>query len=216
METNLNLQYTTTIDRTVSVNLDDKRIYFYLKRAIDIGISIFGLIITFPILVLTAIAIKFDSHGPIFYFQERVGYKGVVFKVIKLRSMVMDAEKNGEQWAEKKDSRITRIGYIIRKTRIDEIPQLINVLVGQMSIIGPRPERPSFTEKFNEEIPGFKTRLLVKPGITGWAQVNGGYDITPQEKLVLDLYYIQRFSLLLDLKIYLKTIKVIITGHGAR
>ena len=134
----------------------------------------------------------------------------------KLRSMRTDAEKFGAQWAEKNDPRITKVGKFIRKTRIDEIPQLFNILKGDMSIIGPRPERPEFTQEFNEEIPGFINRLAVKPGLTGWAQINGGYDITPQEKLVEDIYYIENRSILLDFKIILKTVKVVLTGHGAR
>lgn len=130
--------------------------------------------------------------------------------------MGVNAEKNGAQWATKNDPRVTKVGAFIRKTRIDELPQLFNVLKGDMSLIGPRPERPMFTAQFNEEIPGFIDRLQVKPGITGWAQVNGGYDITPREKLELDRYYINNMSFWLDLKIILKTIKVCITGDGAR
>lgn len=127
-----------------------------------------------------------------------------------------DAEKNGAQWAERDDPRVTKVGKFIRKTRIDELPQLWNVLKGDMSLIGPRPERPMFTAQFNNQIPVFVERLIVKPGLTGWAQVNGGYDITPREKLKYDLYYINNMNLLLDLKIILLTIKVVFTGNGAR
>lgn len=130
--------------------------------------------------------------------------------------MYIDAEKNGAQWAKKNDARVTKIGAFIRRTRIDEIPQLINMLKGDMSLVGPRPERPIFTEQFNKEIPGFKNRIVVKPGITGWAQVNGGYDISPKEKLEFDIYYIKNLSLFMDVKIIFKTIKVIFTGEGAR
>lgn len=127
-----------------------------------------------------------------------------------------DAEKNGAQWAERDDPKVTKVGKFIRKTRIDELPQLWNVLKGDMSLIGPRPERPMFTAQFNNQIPVFVERLIVKPGLTGWAQVNGGYDITPREKLKYDLYYINNMNLLLDLKIILLTIKVVFTGNGAR
>src|SRR5690606_10331165 len=162
------------------------------------------------IITIFAIIIKIESPGPAFFLQERVGLNGRNFLMIKLRSMRIDAEKNGAQWAAKNDPRVTKVGAFIRKTRIDELPQLFNVLKGDMSLIGPRPERPIFMEQFNKEIPGFVDRLKVRPGITGWAQVNGGYDITPKEKLELDRYYINNISFWLDLKIILKTIKVCI------
>ncbi|WP_052186810.1 sugar transferase [Thermoactinomyces sp. Gus2-1] len=162
-------------------------IYPIFKRAFEIVFSVALLLFTLPVLVLTMIAIKLESPGPVFYKQERVGLNGKRFEIIKLRSMRTDAEKNGPQWAAKNDPRVTRVGKFIRKTRIDELPQLINILRGDMSLIGPRPERPVFTEKFDKEIPGFKKRLLVKPGLTGWAQVNGGYEMTPAEKFELDI-----------------------------
>lgn len=190
--------------------------YPYIKRILDILLVLLALPIAIPIILIFAIFIKLETPGPAFFLQERVGLHGKYFKVIKLRSMELNAEKNGAQWATKNDPRVTKVGAFIRKTRIDELPQLINVLKGDMSLIGPRPERPVFTAQFNEEIPGFIDRLQVKPGITGWAQVNGGYDITPREKLELDRYYINNMSFWLDLKIILKTIKVCITGDGAR
>ncbi|PDM38920.1 exopolysaccharide biosynthesis polyprenyl glycosylphosphotransferase [Parageobacillus toebii] len=190
--------------------------YPYVKRVLDILLSLLALPIAIPIILIFAVIIKLETPGPAFFLQERVGLHGKYFKVIKLRSMGVNAEKNGAQWATKNDPRVTRVGAFIRKTRIDELPQLFNVLKGDMSLIGPRPERPMFTAQFNEEIPGFIDRLQVKPGITGWAQVNGGYDITPREKLELDRYYIDNMSFWLDLKIILKTIKVCITGDGAR
>jgi exopolysaccharide biosynthesis polyprenyl glycosylphosphotransferase len=192
------------------------KLYPYIKRFFDVLLSLLALPIAIPIILICAVIIKLETPGPAFFLQERVGLHGKYFKVIKLRSMGVNAEKNGAQWAKKNDPRVTKIGAFIRKTRIDELPQLFNVLKGEMSLIGPRPERPIFTAKFNEEIPGFIDRLQVKPGITGWAQVNGGYDITPREKLELDRYYITNMSFLLDLKIILKTIKVCITGDGAR
>ncbi|MBT2667493.1 exopolysaccharide biosynthesis polyprenyl glycosylphosphotransferase [Bacillus sp. ISL-4] len=198
------------------ISLEKDNLYFYFKRIMDILLSLVGLIITFPIVLIFSILIKVETPGHVFFLQERVGLNGRYFKVIKLRSMGIDAEKNGAQWAQKNDPRVTKIGAFIRKTRIDEIPQLWNVLVGDMSLVGPRPERPMFTAQFNEEIPGFIERIKVKPGITGWAQVNGGYDITPREKFILDSYYIKNMSVLLDFKVLLKTILVCLTGSGAR
>ncbi|NGY80504.1 exopolysaccharide biosynthesis polyprenyl glycosylphosphotransferase (plasmid) [Bacillus megaterium] len=192
------------------------RYYFILKGIGDFLFALICLIITLPLLILFCLAIKLESKGPAFFLQERVGLNGKTFYIIKLRSMNINAEKNGAQWATKDDPRVTKIGAFIRKTRIDEIPQLINILKGDMSLIGPRPERPIFTEQFNKQILGFKNRLAIKPGITGWAQVNGGYDISPGEKLKLDLFYIQNLNLSLDIKIVIKTIKVILTGDGAR
>ena len=191
-------------------------LYPWVKRVFEILFSIVFLILTLPVLVLTAIAIKLESKGPVFYRQERVGLHGKTFYVLKLRSMYTDAEKNGPQWAEKNDPRVTRVGRFIRKTRIDEIPQLINILRGDMSLIGPRPERPFFTEQFAREIPGFKNRLMVKPGLTGWAQVNGGYEATPREKFEMDMYYIRNQSFMLDMKILLRTVWVVLSGSGAR
>ncbi len=138
------------------------------------------------------------------------------FTVTKLRSMYVDAEKRGAQWAEKEDPRITRVGHFIRKTRIDELPQLVAVLKGEMSLIGPRPERPAFTEQFSHEYPGFEQRLRIKPGLSGYAQVHGGYDIDPGEKAKLDRYYIENFGPMMDLGIFFETIKTVFTGEGAR
>lgn len=186
------------------------------QRILDIVLSLVGLLIGVPLIMIFGILIKIEDSGPITYKQERLGKNGNKFYIYKLRSMRIDAEKAGAQWAEQDDPRITKIGKFIRKTRIDEIPQLFNILKGDMSIIGPRPERPSFTKQFNDEIPGFVNRLAIKPGLTGWAQVNGGYEITPREKLAEDMYYIKNRSVLLDAKILLKTVKVILTGDGAR
>lgn len=208
------MNYTYT--ETFSEKIGGSNVYTISKRILEILFSIGLLLFTLPVLILTAILIKLESPGPIFYRQERNGLNGRIFSVIKFRSMRSDAEKNGPQWAAKNDARVTRVGQFIRKTRIDELPQLINVLRGEMSLIGPRPERPMFTEQFEKEIPGFKKRLLVKPGLTGWAQVNGGYDITPKEKLELDMYYIEKQSLRLDLQILLRTVWVVLTGNGAR
>ncbi|MHA7966135.1 sugar transferase [Paenibacillus sp. CAU 1782] len=191
-------------------------IYLTVKRAADIVLSIIGLVMALPLILIAGACVKLESRGPVFYRQERLGMDGIEFTVTKIRSMRIDAEKNGAQWATENDPRITKIGTFIRKTRIDELPQLLNVLKGEMSLVGPRPERPIFAEKFAKEIPGFEQRLEVKPGLTGWAQVNGGYDITPSEKLQLDRYYIHNSSIGLDLQILFRTVKVVLTGSGAR
>lgn len=199
-----------------SADIQKDSLYDVYQRTEDIFLASIGLVIGIPILVIFGIAIKVETAGPVFYTQERVGQRGKIFKIYKLRSMVANAEKNGEQWATKDDCRVTKVGKIIRKTRIDEIPQLFNVLKGDMSLIGPRPERPIFTVEFNEKIPGFINRLRVKPGLTGWAQVNGGYELSPKEKWKLDMYYIDNRSIKLNVRILLKTIKVVLTGDGAR
>lgn len=191
-------------------------IYDIYSRVIDIFLSIIGLIIGIPLVLIFGILIKLEDKGPIIYKQERVGKYGKLFDVYKLRSMKMDAEKYGAQWAQDNDPRILKVGKFIRKTRIDEIPQLFNILKGDMSIIGPRPERPMFTMQFNEEIDGFINRLLVKPGLTGLAQVNGGYEITPEEKYKWDMKYISKRNIICDLKIIIKTIGIVLTGEGAR
>lgn len=186
------------------------------QRFFDIVLSLIACIIGIPIILIAGIFIKLEDGGPILYKQERLGRCGEEFYVYKLRSMRTDAEKFGAQWAEKDDPRITKIGKFIRKTRIDEIPQLINILKGDMGIIGPRPERAVFVKEFEEKFPGFVNRLSIRPGLTGWAQVNGGYEMDPGEKLIADIYYIKNRSVLMDIKIVLMTVKVVFTGDGAR
>lgn len=189
-----------------------------LKRLLDVTVSIIILIISLPVSLLAAIAIKLDSEGPIFFTQERMGMNGKIFKMIKFRSMKKDAEKHtGPVWSQKNDPRVTRVGKIIRKLRIDEIPQFINVLKGDMSVVGPRPERPYFVEKLSQEIPYYKRRLKVRPGITGWAQVKHKYDESIEDvkvKLRYDLFYIENMSIRMDLKILFRTIFVVIFGKG--
>ena len=204
------------ISENYSIEVKESIFYNVFTRFFDLIAALLGLIITFPVIIMFIVLIKLEDKGPSFYKQERLGKDGKIFWVYKLRSMRMDAEKFGIQWAEKNDPRITKVGKFIRKTRIDELPQLINILVGDMKLIGPRPERPELTLQFNEENPGFTNRLIVKPGLTGWAQVNGGYDMTPKEKLELDIYYIHNRNLKLDFIVILKTIAVVITGDGAR
>ncbi|MCX8057311.1 MAG: undecaprenyl-phosphate glucose phosphotransferase, partial [Ignavibacteria bacterium] len=189
-----------------------------IKRLMDIVFSLIILILTLPITLLVALAIKLDSEGPVFFKQIRVGKDGKEFKIYKFRSMIKDAEKHtGPIWSTKDDPRITRVGKIIRKFRLDEIPQFINVLRGEMSLVGPRPERPYFVEKLSQEIPLYKRRLKVKPGITGWAQVKHKYDESIEDvkkKLQYDLYYIENISLRMDLKILFRTIFVVLFGKG--
>jgi len=189
-----------------------------LKRILDVLISFIILTVSFPVVILAAIAIKLDSKGPVFFTQERCGMNGELFKMIKFRSMFVDAEKRtGPVWSIKDDPRITRAGKILRKLRIDEIPQMINVLKGEMSMVGPRPERPFFVEKLAEEIPYYKRRLKVRPGITGWAQVKHKYDENIEDvkvKLRYDLFYIENMSLRMDFKIIFRTIFVVLFGKG--
>ena len=170
-----------------------RKVKFYnnIKSCIEFILSFLLLILVIPIIMLACIAIVIEIRANPFYTQERVGLNGRIFKIYKLRSMYIDAEKDGHKWASENDDRITKVGGIIRNTRIDELPQLINILKRDMSFIGPRPERPEFVKEFLKDIPDFNDRLVVKPGITGWAQVNGGYSLTPKEKLVLDKYYIE-------------------------
>lgn len=191
-------------------------IYRIDKRLIDIIGAAFGIIISIPFIVIFGILLRMESPGPIIFKQERVGYRGKVFTIYKLRSMNNNAEKNGAVWAQKNDPRITKIGKFIRNTRIDELPQMFNIFKGDMTIIGPRPERPEFTLDFEKNIPGFIHRVAVKPGLTGWAQINGGYDISPREKLKYDMYYINNRNFMLDAKILIKTIIITFTGEGAR
>lgn len=187
------------------------------KRFWDLIFGLIGFIISIPFIIIFGIIIKLTSKGPIFFKQERVGYMGKNFYVVKLRSMRNDAEaKTGAVWAQKNDPRVTPVGRLMRKTRIDELPQFWNVLKGDMSLVGPRPERPELTEKFYKKWPEFPQRLRIIPGITGYAQVNGGYDISPEEKCHLDNYYIEHYSFTFDMKIAFQTVKTMFTGDGAR
>jgi sugar transferase (PEP-CTERM system associated) len=190
-----------------------------LKRIMDVVIATVGLILAAPLILLTAIAVKIDSPGPVLYKQVRAGEFGKLFTILKFRSMRTDAERNGAQFAQKNDDRVTRVGRFIRKTRLDELPQLWNVLRGDMSMVGPRPERPVFIEQLDQQVPFFKQRLYVKPGVTGHAQVRCEYGASAEdmlEKLQYDLYYIKSYSLLFDLSIMLDTVKVVLFRIGAR
>ena len=190
------------------------------KRAFDVVVSLLLLLLTAPLMAATALLIKLESRGPVFYRQQRAGLHGAPFTVLKFRSMSVDAEAGGKpRWAQKQDPRITRMGRFIRPMRIDELPQLLNVLSGEMSMIGPRPERPHFVEQLAEVIPFYGERSCVKPGLTGWAQVNFPYGASVEdarEKLAYDLYYVKNRSMLLDLLILLSTVRVVLFREGAR
>jgi exopolysaccharide biosynthesis polyprenyl glycosylphosphotransferase len=190
-----------------------------IKRVSDIVFSLILVVITLPIMIVTALVIGLESGFPILYRQERVGLNGRLFNVVKFRSMRRDAEKDGKPvWATSADNRVTKVGGIIRKLRVDELPQLFSVLKGDMSLIGPRPERPFFVDQLTREIPFYAVRHSVKPGVTGWAQVCYHYGATVEdsaEKLQYDLYYVKNQSLFLDLVILFETVGVVVTGKGA-
>ena len=190
--------------------------YRLVKRLCDIIFAVVtGVVLLIPMIVI-GLLVKLDSKGPAIYAQERLGLNGKPFVMYKFRSMRTDAEDDGPQWAQKDDERCTKFGKFLRKTRLDELPQVINILQGNMSLVGPRPERAYFYDEFEKYIPNFRQRLQVKPGLTGLAQVNGGYDLMPEEKLVYDLEYIENCSLWMDIVCMVKTVRLIFTHEGAR
>ncbi|MEO0835808.1 MAG: sugar transferase [Cyanobacteria bacterium J06642_3] len=202
---------------TNGFNILHNRIKVKLKQLIDIVVAAVMIIAILPITIPVAIAIKLTSKGPVFYSQVRTGLNGHKFRVYKFRSMYQNAESKGIQWAKEKDPRITTVGSFIRLTRIDELPQLWNVFKGEMSLVGPRPERPEFDLQLREKIPYYDVRYLVKPGITGWAQVCYPYGASVEDayqKVAYDLYYIKNYSLFLDLAIAFKTLRVVFLGKG--
>ena len=190
--------------------------YRFVKRAFDIVSCGLALIVLAVPMVVIAIKIKSESEGPIIYAQRRVGKDGRVFKIYKFRSMYTDAEARGAQWAQDEDPRVTPFGKVMRNTRLDEIPQFWNVVKGDMSLVGPRPERPAFSDEFEKRIHGWSHRTKVRPGISGLAQVMGGYDLLPREKIVFDLRYIETRSVMQDIAIMMRTLGVVGTGEGAR
>lgn len=190
--------------------------YALVKRTTDIVVSLLVAVLGFIPMLVIALLIKLDSKGPVIFKQERLGKDGKPFTMYKFRSMCECAEKNGPQWAEKEDDRCTKVGSFLRKTRLDELPQFWNILKGEMSLVGPRPERAYFYEEFETYIHGFRNRLAVRPGLTGWAQVSGGYDLKPEEKIVYDMEYIEKMSVRMDLRCIVRTVRLIFTHEGAR
>lgn len=195
------------------------RIYKRARRLSDVTLAVVIGLLTSPLMLLTALAIRLDSRGPVFYLQERVGLHNTTFRIIKFRSMRVDAEANGPVWANEGDSRVTRVGRWIRRLRVDELPQLFNIIRGEMSLIGPRPERPVFIKQLEQHIPYYSERHLVKPGLTGWAQVRYPYGASledAREKHQYDLYYIKNQSPMLDILILLETVRIVLFGRLSR
>jgi sugar transferase (PEP-CTERM system associated) len=206
-------------DLVFSYGFDRSKLLIFGRRMVSLAAAGVLFLLAAPILLVVAILIKLDSRGPIFYTQERVGLNGRNFKMLKFRTMRTDAEKAGVKWAQKDDPRVTGIGKYLRRFRIDELPQLINVLKGEMGVVGPRPERPEFVAQLRTQIPYYELRTLVPPGITGWAQIRYPYAASleeAREKLQYDLYYIKHLSVFLDLVILFHTAKVVLFGRGAR
>ncbi len=191
-------------------------LYLVLKRLFDIAFSLIVGLITLPLMLVIALFIKLGSPGDAIFAQERLGKNGKSFKILKFRTMIEGAEEDGPLWACDNDPRCTKVGRFLRKCRLDELPQMWNIFIGQMSVVGPRPEREYFYNEFETYISGFKNRLVVKPGLTGLAQVNGGYDLEPEEKIIYDMTYIKTRNLWLDFKIILKTVLVIFKKEGAK
>jgi len=187
------------------------------KRVFDLVLASAFFLVLWPFMLLTAIAVRLESPGNILYHQVRVGLNGKTFRIYKFRSMRQDAEKNGAVWAQKNDARVTKVGAFIRNTRLDELPQLYNVLAGQMSFVGPRPERPEFVSELTEQIPFYDTRHKVKPGLMGWAQLKYPYGASVEDaknKLQYDLYYTKNHSFLMDMLIMIQTVEIILLGKG--
>ena len=213
MDSKIDLTGLVDTDRVIEVErinpaeLSDRRGYLFVKRAADVALAVLAV----PMAVI-ALAVKLDSPGPVFYRQERLGKNGKAFQLVKFRSMRTDAEKVGAQWAKEHDPRVTRMGHFMLACRLDELPQFWGVVKGDLSLVGPRPERAVFYDAVEKHIPGFKQRLMVTPGITGLAQVNGGYDLKPAEKIQYDVEYIKHQSFGMDMAILLKTVMIVLLG----
>ncbi len=193
-----------------------KPFYGFVKRVFDIVVGVVALLVALIPSLIIGVCIVLDSPGEAIFKQERLGKGGKPFMLYKFRTMVRDAERDGAQWAKKNDERCTRVGRVLRALRLDELPQILNIIKGDMSFVGPRPERACFYEAFETYIEGFSQRLFVTPGLTGLAQVNGGYDLAPEEKIIYDLEYIEKRNLGLDIKVMFKTILVVFGRKGAR
>lgn len=204
-----------TVQKT-EYKVNNKRGYLIVKRVFDIVASFLALVVLFVPMAIVGLLVWVESPGPVIYKQERLGKDGEIFIMYKFRSMYINSEKNGPQWASKNDSRCTRIGKFIRIFHIDELPQLVNVLKGEMSIVGPRPEREYFYEAFEKIVPDFRVRLKVKPGLTGYSQTNGCYDLTPEERFAYDTAYMAERSFWVDFVCIMKTFVVIVNRKGAR
>lgn len=192
------------------------KVYLFAKRSFDLAVSLIAAVILIIPMAIIALFIACDSKGPVLYKQERYGKNKKVFTIYKFRTMRVDAEANGPKWADQEDSRCTKVGKFLRKCRFDEFPQLINIIRGDMSFVGPRPERPCFYEEFETYIHGFENRLAVTPGLTGLAQINGGYNLKPEEKIIYDMEYIKTRSFWLDIKLMFSTVKFVFNHDGAR
>lgn len=204
------------VEQKKKYHVNEKKSYLIVKRAFDIAASVTaGIVLLIPMAIVAGL-IVLDSPGSAFYKQERLGKNGRPFQIYKFRSMYVDAEKNGPQWARTEDPRVTKVGKVIRRWHIDELPQLINVIKGDMSIVGPRPEREHFYRIFEQDIPEYRVRLLVDQGLTCIGQVNGCYDLTPQKRIAYDIEYIENQSIWMDIKCILKTFRVICNHRGAR
>lgn len=195
--------------------LPRKPLYSAIKRIFDIFCAAIGLTFFLIPMIIIAVVIRIDSPGNPIYLQKRLGKNQKPFTIIKFRTMVQNSEEKGARWAEKDDPRSTRIGRLLRHSHLDELPQLLNILAGQMSFVGPRPERPEFYDLFDTYIGGFRQRMMVTPGLTGLAQINGGYELLPEEKIIYDLDYIKHRSVGLDCRCLMKTFVVVFTRHGA-
>ncbi len=196
--------------------INEGKFFLFVKRAFDIALSVFCILLFLIPGIVIALCVALTSRGSVFYSQTRLGKNGEEFDIYKFRTMVSDAEKDGAVWAKKDDDRVTSVGAILRKTHLDEIPQFWNILKGDMSFVGPRPEREVFYNEFEEYIVGFRQRLYVKPGLTGWAQINGGYELKPEEKVAWDVEYIEKQSFWIDFKCIVNTYKLLLGDEKAR
>lgn len=196
--------------------INEGKFFLFVKRAFDIALSVFCILLFLIPGIIIALCVALTSRGSVFYSQTRLGKNGEEFDIYKFRTMVSDAEKDGAVWAKKDDDRVTSVGAILRKTHLDEIPQFWNILKGDMSFVGPRPEREVFYNEFEEYIVGFRQRLYVKPGLTGWAQINGGYELKPEEKVAWDVEYIEKQSFWIDFKCIVNTYKLLLGDEKAR